>query len=95
MRKLLRADLFCLRRSRVLWLCMAAAFVISAIFLLRLSTDNENMRTLDDAFLQLLPFCPSCTRPLSASSWESNIRTVPCATSWSWATHGARYTAPI
>ena len=25
MRKLLRADLFCLRRSRVLWLCMAAA----------------------------------------------------------------------
>lgn len=56
MRKLLRADLFCLRRSRVLWLCMAAAFVISAIFLLRLSTDNENMRTLDDAFLQLLPF---------------------------------------
>ena len=58
MRKLLRADLFCLRRSRVLWLCMAAAFVISAIFLLRLSTDNENMRTLDDAFLQLLPFLP-------------------------------------
>ena len=56
MRNLLRADLFCLRRSRVLWLCMAAAFVISAIFLLRLSTDNENMRTLDDAFLQLLPF---------------------------------------
>ena len=44
MRKLLRADLFCLRRSRVLWLCVAAAFVISAIFLLRLSTDNENMR---------------------------------------------------
>ena len=56
MRKLLRADLFCLRRNRVLWLCMAAAFVISAIFLLRLSTDNENMRILDDAFLQLLPF---------------------------------------
>lgn len=56
MRKLLRADLFCLRRNRVLWLCMAAAFVISAIFLLRLSTDNEIMRTLDDAFLQLLPF---------------------------------------
>ena len=56
MRKLLRADLFCLHRSRVLWLCMAAAFVISAVFLLRLSVDNENMRTLDDAFLQLLPF---------------------------------------
>ena len=56
MRKLLRTDLFCLRRNRVLWLCMAAAFVISALFLLRLSTDNENMRTLDAAFLQLLPF---------------------------------------
>ena len=55
MRKLLRADLFCLRRSRVLWLCMAAAFVISAFFLLRLSTDNENMSTLDSAFLQVLP----------------------------------------
>ncbi len=93
MRKLLRADLFCLRRSRVLWLCMAAAFVISAIFLLRLSTDNENMRTLDDAFLQLLPFLSILHA--AASFWGSNIRTAPCATSWSWATRGARYTAPI
>ena len=56
MRKLLRADLFRLRRSRVLWLCMAAAFVFSTFFLLRLGTDNESMRTLDDAFLQLFPF---------------------------------------
>ena len=90
MRKLLRADLFCLRRNRVLWLCVAAAFVISAIFLLRLSTDNENMRILDDAFLQLLPFLS-----ILHAAFIGLFLGAPCATSWSWATHGARYTAPI
>lgn len=58
MRKLLRADLFCLRRSRVLWLCMAAAFAVSVLFLLRLGGDQEGVTTLDSVFLQVFPFLP-------------------------------------
>ena len=58
MRKLLRANLFCLRRSRVLWLCMAAAFSLSALFLLGRSVDQEGMTTLDSVFLQPFPFLP-------------------------------------
>ena len=56
MRKLLRANFSRLRTSRVLWLCMAAAFGVSVFFLLQMSGGNENMRTLDEAFLQVLPF---------------------------------------
>lgn len=58
MRKLLRANFYRLCRSRALWLCMAAAFALSAVFLLRISADNENMDTLDAAFLQVFPFLP-------------------------------------
>ncbi len=58
MLKLLRASFFRLVRSRVLLLCMAAAFAISSFFLLQMSSDSENTRTLDEAFLQVLPFLP-------------------------------------
>lgn len=56
MRNLLRANFFCLRRSRALWLCMAAAFAASTAFLLGISAGNEDMKVLDEAFLQVFPF---------------------------------------
>lgn len=56
--KLLRAHFYRLRRSRALWLCMAAAFALSALFQLRIGADNESMNTLDVIFLQVFPFLP-------------------------------------
>ena len=56
MLKLLRADFFCLRRSRTFWLCTAAAFVLSSAYMLQVSV--ENLHTLDELLLQTLPFLP-------------------------------------
>lgn len=58
MRNLLRGDLSRLCRSKLLWLCMAAAFAVSVFFLLQMGAGNENFRTLDESFLQVLPFLP-------------------------------------
>lgn len=58
MRKLLRANLFRLCRSRVLWLCMAAAFAASSVFLLQAGGSSEGIWTLDEAVLQIMPFLP-------------------------------------
>ena len=56
MRKLLRANLFRLRRSRAFWLSAAAAFVLSALYLLRV--DAESAQTLDQQIMQMFPFLP-------------------------------------
>ena len=56
MLKLLRADFFCLRRSRALWLCAAAAFILSSAYMLRASADS--MQTLEQNLLQVFPFLP-------------------------------------
>lgn len=58
MLKLLRAGFSRLWKCRILWLCMAAAFVVSSLFLLKMSGDGENNRTLDEVFMQFLPFLP-------------------------------------
>ena len=79
--KLLRASFYRLRRSRALWLCMAAAFALSALFQLRIGADNESMNTLDVICLQVFPFLLSCMRTLSACSWGWSIRTARCAIS--------------
>ena len=57
MRKLLRANFFRLRRCRALLFCMAAAFALSAIALLRL-TGGENAMSPDRARFEVLPFLP-------------------------------------
>lgn len=56
MRDLLRANFYRLRRSRSLLLCMAGAFVIAVCFLLKFSDGDDS--SLDDLFLQTLPFLP-------------------------------------
>lgn len=56
MLKLLRASFSRLRKSRILWLCMAAAFASSALFLLQIGGGEESVWTLDEALLQVLPF---------------------------------------
>lgn len=56
MRKLLRANRFRLRRSRAFWLCAAAAFALSALYLLRV--DAESSQTLDQQIMQMFPFLP-------------------------------------
>ena len=56
MLKLLRADFFCLRRSRPFWVCAAAAFVLSCVYMLR--ADGDGMRTLEQHLLQVFPFLP-------------------------------------
>ena len=58
MRKLLRADFARLRRNRALYLCMAAAFVMSLLFLINIRADNEDLTTLDEIILQVMPFLP-------------------------------------
>lgn len=58
MLKLLHASLFRLRESRLLLLCMAAAFAISSIFLLQIGGSEESVWTLDEALPQTLPFLP-------------------------------------
>lgn len=56
MLKLLRADSFCLRRSRPFWVCAAAAFVLSSVYMLR--ADGDGMQTLEQNLLQVFPFLP-------------------------------------
>ncbi len=58
MLKLLHASLFRLRKSRLLLLCMTAAFAVSSIFLLQIGGSEESVWTLDEALLQILPFLP-------------------------------------
>ena len=58
MRKLLRANVFRLCRSKALWLCMVGAFALTAVFLLKISAENEQMCTLDEAVFQVFPFLP-------------------------------------
>ncbi len=57
MTNLLRANFYRLRRSRALWLCMAAAFALTALFLLR-SSGSESSGTLETQLIQLFPFLP-------------------------------------
>lgn len=54
--KLLRANLYRLRRSYALWLCAAAAFVLSALFLLGCHVSEDDAVTLDEMFMQVFPF---------------------------------------
>lgn len=56
MLKLLRADFFCLRRSRAFWLCAAAAFALSSVYMLQASGDSA--QTLEQHLLQVFPFLP-------------------------------------
>lgn len=56
MRNLLRSNFYRLHRSRSLLLCMIGAFVIAVCFLLKLSDGDDH--SLDDLFLQTLPFLP-------------------------------------
>ena len=58
MRKLLRANLSRLWRSKVLWLCAAAAFIMSAAFLVNLGIHGDTIYTLDEAVMQVFPFMP-------------------------------------
>lgn len=58
MHKLLRANAARLRRSRALWLCMAAAFVLSAVFLFKIGAESEDLHTLDEVIYQVFPFLP-------------------------------------
>ncbi len=57
MTNLLRANFYRLRRSRALWLCMGAAFALTALFLLR-SSVAEGSATLDAQLMQVFPFLP-------------------------------------
>ncbi len=56
MLKLLRANFFCLRRSRAFWICASAAFVLPAFYLLR--ADADSAQTLEQHLLQVFPFLP-------------------------------------
>ena len=58
MLKLLHASFLRLRKSRLLLLCMAAAFVVSSVFLLQIGGSEESAWTLEEALLQMLPFLP-------------------------------------
>ena len=58
MRKLLRANLSRLIKSRTLHLCMAAAFLLSVFFLINLRADNEDLTVLDEIIVQVMPFLP-------------------------------------
>lgn len=56
MLKLLRADFFCLRRSRAFWLCAAAAFALSSVYMMQAGGDS--MQTLEQHLMQVFPFLP-------------------------------------
>ena len=56
MLKLLRADFFCLRRSRAFRLCAAAAFALSAVYMIQ--ADGGSVQTLEQHLLQVFPFLP-------------------------------------
>ena len=58
MRKLLRASFARLWKSRALYLCMAAAFAMSILFLINIQPDNEDLTALDEIILQVMPFLP-------------------------------------
>ncbi len=57
MRKLLRANFFCLRKSKAFWCSAALAFVFTAVYLLR-SPGGEDAMPLDTALTQVYPFLP-------------------------------------
>ena len=57
MRKLLRANFFCLRRSKAFWCSAALAFAFSAFYLLR-GSGGEDAMPLDTALTQVYPFLP-------------------------------------
>ena len=56
MLKLLRANFFCLRRSRALLLCAAAAFAMTAFYMLR--ADQDGVQALEVRMMQIFPFLP-------------------------------------
>ena len=56
MLKLLRANFFCLRRSRALLLCAAAAFAMTAFYMLR--ADPDGAQELEVRMMQTFPFLP-------------------------------------
>ena len=56
MLKLLRADFFCLRRSRALRLCAAAAFVLSSVYMLL--AEGDSAQSLEQRLMQVFPFLP-------------------------------------
>lgn len=56
MRKLLRANLSRLVRSRLLWLCIAAACLFSLIVMSSISTDGADVPPLDKALPETFPF---------------------------------------
>ena len=58
MRKLLKADLFCLFRNRVLRFCMTGAFVFSSLYLLQTGSTGDEVQVLDEAMMQTFPFLP-------------------------------------
>ena len=58
MRKLLRVNIFRLRRSKMLWLCMACTFVLMVVSLLKIGAGNEQICTLDEAVSQIIPVLP-------------------------------------
>lgn len=79
MLNLLRADFFCLRRNRTFWLCAAAAFVLSSVYMLR--TDANSMQTSDQNLLRVFPFLPSLHAAFVSLFLGLEIRTALCATS--------------
>ena len=56
MLKLLRANFFCLRRCRALLLCAAAAFAMTAFYMLR--ADPDGVQALEVRMMQVFPFLP-------------------------------------
>ena len=56
MLKLLRANFFCLRRSRALLLCAAAAFAMTAFYMLR--AESDGVQALEMRMMQIFPFLP-------------------------------------
>ena len=58
MLKLLHAGFSRLHKSRLLLLCMTAAFAVSSLFLLQIGGSEESVWALDEALLQILPFLP-------------------------------------
>ena len=56
MLKLLHASLFRLRKSRLLWLCMAVTFAVSSAFARKMGGSGEITWKLDVAILQVFPF---------------------------------------